>query len=204
MLRGTGKHGTPSRWRSPQAEQPHRKQGGWWVDGEEASGYSLAADLESIDPDPLPSFWRPLPDDCEPAYWRVSRAIRDTGLAIFERPLPPGRQGTATADTIVVSATIPDSRNRLATLLHEYAHVLAHFGPLAREKDERQCELGAESACYVVLAHLGIDYPFSRDYLLHYKVTPDLLYQSLAAVQGIVKRMMRAVEGAQAERGQAV
>lgn len=45
----------------------------------------------------------------------------------------------------------------------------------------------------MVLAHLGIDYPFSRDYLLHYQVTPDLLYQSLAAVQGIVRRMMRAV-----------
>jgi len=162
-----------------------------------------AADLEGIATDPLPALWKPLPDDCEPAYWRVSRAIRDTGLAIFERPLPPGRQGTATADTIVVSATIPDSRNRLATLLHEYAHVLAHFGPVAREKDERQCELEAESACYVVLAHLGIDYPFSRDYLLHYKVTPDLLYQSLGAVQGIVRRMMRAVEGATGEREQA-
>ena len=115
-----------------------------------------------------------LPDDCTPPSWRVSRAIREPGLAIFERPLPPGRQGTATADAIVVSASIPDSRNRLATLLHEYAHVLAHFGPVAREKDERQCELEAESACYVVLAHLGIDYPFSRDYLLHYQVTPDL------------------------------
>ncbi len=144
----------------------------------------------------LPTRWRPLPDDCAEAYWRVSRAIRDTGMAILERSLPPGRQGTATADTIVVSATIPDSRNRLATLLHEYAHVLAHFGPVARDKDERQCELETESACYVVLAHLGIDYPFSRDYLLHYRVTPDLLYQSLAAVQGIVRRMMRAVEGA--------
>lgn len=103
----------------------------------------------------------------------------------------------------MVSASIPDSRNRLATLLHEYAHVLAHFGPVAREKDERQCELEAESACYVVLTHLGIDYPFSRDYLLHYRVTPDLLYQSLGAVQGIVRRMMRAVEGAKGERGQA-
>jgi len=34
-------------------------------------------------------------------------------------------------------------------------------------------------------------------------VTPDLLYQLLAAVQGIVRRMMRAVEGAKGERGQA-
>jgi len=102
-----------------------------------------AADLEGIATDPLPALWRPLPDDCAPASWRVSRAIRDTGLAIFERPLPPGRQGTATADAIVVSASIPDSRNRLATLLHEYAHCLPHFGPVARDKDEHQCELEA-------------------------------------------------------------
>jgi len=179
-------------------------QGGWWVDGENKSGYSLAADLEGIATDPLPTLWRPLPDDCEPAYWRVSRAIKDTGLAIVERPLPPWRQGTATVDTIVVSTTIPDSRNRLATLLHEYAHVLAHFGPVAREKVERQCELEAESDCYVALQHLGIDYPFSRDYLLHFRVTPDLLYQSLGAVQGIVRRMMRAVEAVKEDRAQAV
>jgi len=162
-----------------------------------------AADLEDIATDPLPALWRPLPDDCEDAYWRVLRAIGDTGLAITEQALPGGLQGKATAEGIVVSSRIPDSRNRLATLLHEYAHVLAHFGPVAKGKDERQCELEAESACYVVLRHLGIDYPFSRDYLLHYQVTPDLLYQSLAAVQGIVKRMMRAVEGAKEERGQA-
>jgi len=110
-------------------------QGGWWVDSEEASGYALATDLESIDSDPLPSFWRPLPDDCDPAYRRVAQAIRDTSLAIFERPLPPGRQGTATADTIAVSATIPALRNRLATRLHEYARVLAHCGPVARQED---------------------------------------------------------------------
>ncbi len=162
-----------------------------------------AADLVDIATNPLPALWRPLPDDCEDAYWRVSKAIRATGLAIFERPLPMGIQGKATAEAIVISQRIPDSRNRLATLLHEYAHVLAHFGPVAREKDNRQCELEAESACYVVPAHLGIDYPFSRDYLLHFRVTPDLLYQSLGAVQGIVTRMMRAVEGAGERRGPA-
>ncbi len=162
-----------------------------------------AADLEDIETDPLPTRCRPLPNDCEDAYWRVLRAIGDTGLAITEQALPGGLQGKATADAIVVSSRIPDSRNRLATLLHEYAHCLAHFGPVAQGKDERQCELEAESACYVVLTHLGIDYPFSRDYLLHYKVTPDLLYQSLAAVQGIVRRMMRAVEGAKEGREQA-
>jgi hypothetical protein len=80
------------------------------------------ADLESIDLDPLLSLWRPLPDTRENVYCRVSRAIRGTGLAtIFERPLLSGRQGTATVGTIVVSASLPDSRNRLATLLHEYA-----------------------------------------------------------------------------------
>ena len=116
-------------------------QGGWWADGQKESGNFLAADLESVATEPLPSLWR---------------------------PLPPGRQGTATAEPIVVSATTSDSRNRLATLLHEYAHVLAHFGPVASEKDERQCKLEAESACYVALRHLGIDYLFSRDYLLHF------------------------------------
>jgi len=96
----------------------------------------------------------------------------------------------------VVSATIPDSRNRLVTLLHEYAH----FGPVAHDKDERQRELEAENACYVVLQGLKIDYPFARNYLLHYKVMPDLLYQPLGAVQGIVSRMMRAVEGVTGEK----
>ncbi len=157
MLGGAGKHGTPSRWRSPQAERPHRKQGGrvgrpqrdgrsrrvpggWWVDGENESGYALAADLEDIDTDPLPTHWRPLPDNCAPVYWRVAQAIRDTGLTIFARPLRPGRQGTATSRSPNSrSPTPPGNRHfKAVTLLRTYPTPFRAPQPLLFPLDDAQ------------------------------------------------------------------
>jgi hypothetical protein len=93
---------------------------------------------------------------------------------------------------------------RLAQLAgHLAARVGAQPGALRAAgagRSDQQCELEAESACSVVLRHLGIDHPSSRGYLLHFRVTPDLLYQPLGAVQSIVKQMLLAVEPTLRER----
>lgn len=153
-----------------------------------------ASDLADIETNPLPSIWRPLPDDCEDEYWRAVAAIGRRGIRVTEASLPRGVQGTATADAITVSNRIGDSRNRLATLLHEYAHCLAHFGLLVAGKTNQQCELEAEAACFVAMKILGLDYPFARDYLLNFKATPDALHQSLGAIQMIVRRMLESLD----------
>lgn len=153
-----------------------------------------ASDLVDIQERPLPTLWKPLPDDVEPLYQQVLTRVKGQGIAVIEMDLPKGMQGAATATSIKVRHKL-DSRNRLATLLHEYAHLRSHFGPTAREKSDQQCELEAESASYVVLHALGIPYPFSSDYLLSYQVTPQHLTASLNAVTTIVRQMMALVDG---------
>lgn len=159
-----------------------------------------AEDLVDIAARPLPSLWRPLPDDVEPLYRRVAAAIWASGVQVAEAALPAGVHGRTDGRTIVVAAGL-DSRNRLATLLHEWAHQLAHFGPAAVDRQREQCELEAESTAYVVLRHLGIEYPFAADYLLTYKVTPARLWASLAVIAGLTRRMFGALEEAADEVG---
>jgi hypothetical protein len=110
------------------------------VDGENESGYFLAADLADIDTDPLPTHWRPLPDNCEPVYWRVSRVIKDTGLTIFARPLRPGRQGTATSRSPNSrSPTPPGNRHfKAVTLLRTYPTPFRAPQPLLFPLDDAQ------------------------------------------------------------------
>jgi hypothetical protein len=74
-----------------------------------------------------------LPGDCTPNYSRVAQTNYGDRLG--------HSRAAAGVDTIVMSTAIPESWSHLATTLHEYAHILAHVGPAAREKNEHQCEI---------------------------------------------------------------
>ena len=151
-------------------------------------------DLENIDTDPLPSLWSPLPDDCQPLVENVIAGLTARGVTVTTQRTKGGIQGFATIEKIVLSDRLPDSRNRLATLLHEAAHQMAHFGPTAKDKPTQQCELEAEAAAWVMLHQHGIAYPFSADYLLSHQITPEDLHLSLVAVTGIVRRLHTLLE----------
>ena len=151
-------------------------------------------DLENIDSDPLPSLWQPLPDDCSRLLAKAIERVRESGIAVTERKLRTGVQGMATATSITLSSTIPDSRNRIATLLHETAHSWCYFGETAKDKSNTQCELESEASAWVVMHRLGLEYPFSADYLKSFGIKPDDLRASLTVIGGISKRLLALVE----------
>jgi len=181
------------------------------VTGEPAEkilGFRLVAvfadlDLENIDSDPLPQLWQPLPDDCSRQLARAIERIRESGITVTERKLKAGVQGMATVTSITLSSTIPDSRNRLACLLHETAHSWCHFGETAKDKSNTQCELESEASSWVVMHHLGIPYPFSSDYLKSFGITPDNLRASMTVIGGISKRLIKLVEDDKDEQSRA-
>lgn len=151
-------------------------------------------DLEQIDTDPLPILWKPLPDDCQHLVERVTQGLTARGVEVVTRRIKSGTQGYATSERIVLSSAITDSRNRLATLLHEAAHWTAHFGATANDKNKPQCEMEAEATAYVVLHRLGIVYPFSADYLRSHGITPDDLRESMTVIGGLSKRLLKLLE----------
>ncbi len=152
-----------------------------------------ASQLANLDEKPLPSIFTPLPDDVEELYQRVRVRIEAERIMVEERPLPMGVQGVSLGGTIFVRPGL-DSRNRLAVLLHELAHELAHRGEAQRAKPVALRELEAESTAYVVGAALGLDIPHSADYLLGYGMDAAALRATLGTIQALVRRVLAVVD----------
>ncbi len=162
-------------------------------------GYKLSAvfadaDLEDAKTNPLPTIWSPLPDDVQPLVDRAIERLKDEGITVTYKPLKTGVQGTATKDRITLSTKISDSRHRLASLLHESAHSMCHFGETAKGKTDGQIEAEAEGSCWVVLHCIGIPYSFSADYIRSHGITADQLRASLTVIGGISRCLLKLVE----------
>lgn len=151
---------------------------------------SQLADLEEK---PLPSLWKPLPDDVGEVVAEVEACITHDGGTVKQGTLPPGTQGLCRPDGTIIIKQGLDSRNRLFVTCHEWAHLLAHTGKGQAEKPKNLREWEAESASFVVATSLGIEHPWASDYLAAYHCTSETLKASLSAIQGIVRHMLRAI-----------
>lgn len=157
--------------------------------------------LDGIEERPLPTPVPALPDDAHELLMALLARVRAHGITITLRELPEGTAGWANPGGITLDPR-GDSRNRLFVLLHELAHMLAHVAPLvtlvrsasvdrAEVATRRQeAEFEAESAAYAVAAILGFDHPGARDYLLHYRATPEVLSRRLGAIKRLVQQML--------------
>lgn len=149
-------------------------------------------DLEDIDTNPLPSFWRPLPDTAQDIYAFVLKKVQATGFAVDESDRLGSAQGTCNPETKQIRiATGPDSQNKTLALLHEFAHGLFHGND--GQQIYQQGEQEAESCAFLIGSVLGIDYPFSRDYLLNWKCDAAELKTSVGRIQKLVRHMINAL-----------
>lgn len=149
-----------------------------------------AQDLVDFATNPLPTLWRPLPDDVPDLCRRLRARIVAAGYPVEEAILPPGRQGVSSADRRIVVTAGLDSRTRTLVLLHELAHQLEHFRPEREAAERDQRELEAESAAVVIGAMLGLEHPTARDYILMYRGDGERLKQSLGAIHRLVTQMV--------------
>lgn len=154
----------------------------------------IFADSQILIPEdqPLPSLFRPLPDDCDNLYQAAKGRVIASGIAVEEVALPGGIQGASLGGRIVITAGL-DRRSRLLVLAHELAHELAHQGVEGDEKSRQIRGLGAESRAYVVGQVLGVTSPFSADYLINYGLDAAALQAALGTIQRLVRRVMAIV-----------
>lgn len=145
--------------------------------------------LANLEEKPLPSLFRPLPDDCEDLYEGAKRRVIATGIAVEEHVLPGGIHGASTGGRILIRTDL-DSRSRLLVLAHELAHELAHHGEAAGDTPLPLRELEAESVAFVVGRVLGVDSPFSSDYLSSYGLDAPALQAALVTIQTLVRQVV--------------
>jgi hypothetical protein len=136
----------------------------------------------------LPSPRHVLEGEYSPLYDLTRIAIAGTGLMVDEEPLPQGVHGMSMGGRIVIAPQLSDAEKCLCAW-HEWCHELLH-----RDKDrdsipKKQRELEAESASFIMARMMGLDNPFSRDYIIHYKGTVEDLHASLTRIHGVCKKM---------------
>ena len=158
-------------------------------------------DVAQTDGEALPEFWTPLADDAEDVYSIVKAAVETAGIAIEETDLPGSVQGVSKGGRIILERN-RDSRSRTLTLVHEWAHEVVHRTWMAIEElkatavQSRECV--AEAVSFAVARWLGIENPFSADYLLAYQVGADLLVKELDVIRKAADHIIGQIEQQQA------
>jgi antirestriction protein ArdC len=140
-----------------------------------------AAQIANTKEKPLPEFFTPLADDQPELYARLARIVAADGIALSEGST--GRaQGYSAGKRIVLREGL-DSRTKVLTLVHEYAHEILHRDEKGRHQSRQVKECHAEAIAYVVAHRYGIRNPFSADYLHHWGNTPKQLLAELETVR---------------------
>jgi len=121
-----------------------------------------------------------LGDSHKSKYLSLKRIIEKSGIKVRECD-------TGAAEGISFGGLIHvkkknDYNNKLLTLIHEYAHEILHKGSENKSLSRGFKECQAEATSFVVGKYLGIDNPFSSDYILNWGGTKDKLKENLASV----------------------
>lgn len=135
----------------------------------------------------LPSLTSALAGDFEALYSQAKADVLCAGYVLTEESLPTGVHGLAFCDRIVIATGLSTSE-KLATLYHELAHAVSDHQQRPDARSTTQKELEAESAAYVIARVHGFALPWSRDYILSYRGTTELLEESFRRITEIVKR----------------
>lgn len=146
---------------------------------------------------PVPEFFTPLADDQQELGTRLTKAMEEDKIRVTEEET--GRtQGYSGRGHVAVRAGL-DSRNKVLTLLHEYAHELLHWDDEGKRQDIRIKECHAEAVSYVVAHHFGLRNPFSSDYLQHWGNTPKDLAAELDTVRRTAAYIIERIENSDEE-----
>ena len=116
------------------------------------------------------SFFYPLGDTEKEQYLNLKSKIEKIGIEVIETEETQGAEGISLGGKILIKESL-NYNNRLLTLIHELTHEMLDKGENSdREHTTKEIrELRAESSSYIVGQYIGIDNPFTSDYLIMYK-----------------------------------
>jgi antirestriction protein ArdC len=155
---------------------------------------------EELAAKPLPSFYMDLGSDeqTEELCQRAVECMTASGIRVVEESMSGTQQGYSAGGYVATRKGLA-SRNRIRTLVHEWAHELLHQADTDEAKADRArgkqvVECHAEATSFVVLAHYGIRNELSSDYLQHWGNTPETLMAELTKIQKAATVIIGALE----------
>jgi len=136
--------------------------------------------------DIITDYYYSIGNDFKNEYLKLKDKIEVEGLKVIETNNGIA-EGTASNNTITIKNT-RDYNNRFLTLLHEYAHVLADHSNGEFTKQDK--EVQAEAVSYMVAKSLGLENPFSKDYILHWGKDKKTFTENLEKVLEVTNKIM--------------
>jgi len=140
--------------------------------------------------EPVKGFFEALGDDFENVYKKFKKQVAESKKTeIIEEELDV--MGVSLKGKIKIDASL-DFNNKLLTLIHELAHELLH----EESKEAKQIkEMQAEAVSYVVGQYLGLNNPYSSDYIQCFGNTVEELKQNLQIIIKTSREVIEIYEG---------
>jgi len=122
---------------------------------------------------------------------RLSDLAKRQGYVIKYKEMQQGHYGQASANKVITLSLSMTETQKIAVILHEYAHERLHF------KDQKithsQAETEAEAVAYVVCKVLGINLNSETYLAIHNKDTEQII-KAYERIQTVVKEILDSFE----------
>lgn len=151
-------------------------------------------------------FFFNLPGSYDEQYARAVAACEADGFKVEEMESlgKAGAQGYNLGKLIALKAGLP-SHNKILTLFHEWTHAYLKHATFEGQKISKQVkECQAEATAFVVAAVLGIENPFSSDYLQNWGNDVKTLQAEMEEVSRAAKHILNQLQTWQSKVGAAI
>lgn len=139
-------------------------------------------------------FFTPLGDSHKEQYKSLKEIIESQGIKVIETNTGSA-EGVSYGGRIEIKSTI-DYNNKLLTLIHENAHEILDKGAESdrhiTNNKTRECR--AEAVSYIVGHYLGLENPFSRDYLLCWGNDVKEFKENIEAILKAANKIITSIE----------
>jgi len=145
-------------------------------------------------------FWN-IGNDFKDKYLIIKEIISNTGINVLEGSTGTA-EGISKGGEIIIKKD-NDYNNKLLTLIHEWAHELAHRSMgymIIFNKEEK--EIQAEAVSYIISNYLGLKNPFSSDYIQNWANEKNQFKNSLERIIKTSRKMIEIINNKNKEGGQ--
>lgn len=125
-------------------------------------------------------FWN-IGNDFKAQYLMIKEIILDTGINVVESDTG-NAEGVSKGGEINIKKE-NDYNNKLLTLIHEWAHEILHKDKMNMFFEDRGVrEIQAEGVSYIVSKYLGLNNPFTSDYIQNWAKDKEQLKENLTVI----------------------
>lgn len=129
------------------------------------------------------SFFYQLGNDKKELYLKLKKIIEDDNILVVESEQTQGAEGLSCGGKIIIKKSI-DYNNKFLTLIHEYAHEKLDQGEDSDKAvtNKQIKELRAETVSYIVSSYVGVENPFTVDYIQNHGNNAEDLRHNLEKI----------------------